>query len=163
MIKWNLLFLHFLVLGLFTLPGHAEVRLEKNYLTVQVKDTIIEEVLDELGRQGEMKVIAFEDTRIGNVRISKTFWNLPLEEGLDRLLSNWNYGLSRDKSTGRITTLYIVSKRIEPPTQLHSPSRYTDTRDNKSSTQETIDDSEIFESEEDDEEEEFDADSGVGS
>ena len=52
---------------------------------------------------------------VGHVKISKRFWNLPLEEGLDRLLAGWNYGLHRNQSTGKIVTLYLVSRQTTSP------------------------------------------------
>ena len=101
-------------------PCQAEVHLEENRLTVNVQETSIDEVFQELSQQGDIKVVALEETNIGNVRISKRFWNLPIEEGLDRLLSGWNYGLQRDHSTGKIVTLYLVSQQSPSP-QLANP------------------------------------------
>ena len=96
-------------------PCQAEVHLEENRLTVNVQEITIEEVFQELSQQGHINVVALEETNIGNVKISKRFWNLPLEEGLDRLLSGWNYGLHRNQSTGNIVTLYLVSRQSQPP------------------------------------------------
>ena len=96
-------------------PCQAEVHLEGNRLTVNVQEITIEEVFQELSQQGDINVVALEETNIGNVKISKRFWNLPLEEGLDRLLSGWNYGLHRNQSTGKIVTLYLVSRQSQPP------------------------------------------------
>ena len=106
----------FLILAAVTLgtPSQAEVHLGKNTLSVNVHETAIREVLDKLARQGDINVIALEKTQVGNVKISKRFWNLPLEEGLDRLLTGWNYGLKRDQSTGKIVTLYLVSQHPQP-------------------------------------------------
>ena len=106
-------------------PGHAEVRLYHNSLSVNINDTTMKEVLDDIGQQGNLNIVAFEETQIGNVRISKKFWNLPLEAGLDRLLSNWNYGISRDRLTGAITTLYLVSRRIDSSTSNGPPATST--------------------------------------
>ena len=96
-------------------PCQAEVHLEENRLTVNVQEITIEEVFQELSQQGDINVVALEETNFGNVKISKRFWNLPLEEGLDRLLSGWNYGLHRNQSTGKIVTLYLVSRQSQPP------------------------------------------------
>ncbi len=95
-------------------PIHAEVRLIHNTLTVDSHNKTLKDVLDDLRQQGNFNIVAFEETIIGNVRISKQFWNLPLEKGLDRLLSGWNYGINRDGSTGKITVLYLVSQRKGP-------------------------------------------------
>jgi len=89
----------------------AEVRLTHSSLTMDVHDAAMEDILDDLRYQGNLNIVALEETKIGNVKISKKFWNLPLEEGLNRLLSGWNYVITRDISTGNITTLYLVSQR----------------------------------------------------
>ncbi|GJL52803.1 hypothetical protein [Candidatus Nitrospira salsa] len=91
----------------------AEVRLTHNTLTVNIDDAEMNDILADLRDQGKFKILAFEERKIGNVKISKKFWNLPLEEGLDRLLSGWNYGITRDLSTGKINTLYLVSQRTD--------------------------------------------------
>ncbi|GJL64845.1 MAG: hypothetical protein NPIRA04_34990 [Nitrospirales bacterium] len=91
----------------------AEVRLTLNTFLVDIDDVSINDILDDLRDQGDFNIVALEERKIGNVKISKKFWNLPLEEGLDRLLSGWNYGVTRDVTTGTITTLYLVSQRSD--------------------------------------------------
>ena len=98
---------------LLSLPCHAEVFLAQNTLTINVHGATIHDVLKTLTQQAQIKIVALEETNIGNVKISKKFWDLPLEEGIHRVLSGWNYGISRDIHTGRITTLYLVSQRID--------------------------------------------------
>lgn len=121
--------IHIISLLLLSLPCHAEVFLAHNTLTLNVHDAIIRDVLKTLTQQAQIKIVALEETNIGNVKISKKFWNLPLEEGIHRVLSGWNYGISRDTRTGRITTLYLVSQRIDASktgdprgTSAHNPS-----------------------------------------
>ena len=102
-----------MTMGLFSsIPSSlAEVRLSQNTLTVDVANTTIKNVLDNIGHQGNITIIALEETKIDNVRITKKFLNLSLEAGFDRLLSGWNYGISRNALTGKITTVYLVSQR----------------------------------------------------
>jgi len=114
MTKWNCFLWSIFIGVLLTSSSQAEVRLGTKTLSVHVHEVAMLEVLQEFKRQGNMQVVALEDTKINNVRISKIFWDLPLDEGLDRILSGWNYGISRDASTGKITTLYLVSRRTEP-------------------------------------------------
>jgi hypothetical protein len=97
-------------------PSQAEVQLMHNTLTVNIHNTTMKDVLDDLRHEADLNIVAFEESKVGNVRISKTFWNLPLEIGLDRLLNGWNYGISRDALTGKITTLYLVSRRSDVST-----------------------------------------------
>lgn len=102
-----------ITLLLLSLPCQAEVFLAQNKLTINVQGATIHEVLNTLTQQAQIKIVALEETNIGHVKISKKFWNLPLEEGIHRVLSGWNYGISRDTRTGRITTLYLVSQRTD--------------------------------------------------
>lgn len=106
-------FLVILELSIVIPPCQAEVRLIHDTLTVNIHNTTMKDALNELRHQADLNIVAFEETQISKVRISKTFWNLPLEEGLDRLLSGWNYGISRNASTGKIVTLYLVSQRTD--------------------------------------------------
>lgn len=109
----------FLILSLLLInsisPCHAEVLLTHNTLTVSIRDTTMKDILDDIRHQGHFNIVAFEETKIGNVRISKKFWNLPLEKGLERLFNRWNYGITRNVSTGQITVVYLVSLRTELP------------------------------------------------
>ena len=143
---------------------HAEVRLTLNSLTVDIHDAAMKDVLDDIHHQGDLNIVAFEETKIGNVRISKKFWNLPLEAGLDRLLSGWNYGISRDVSTGKITTLYLVSLRTDasvlPALQASSSNQQSSQDAYESQTQSSIlsepyDDPESSDPEDDEEYDEF--------
>ncbi len=121
--------IHIITLLLLSVPCQAEVFLAQNTLTINVHGATIRDVLKTLTQKAQIKIVALEETNIGNVKISKKFRNLPLEEGIQRVLSGWNYGISRDTRTGRITTLYLVSQRIDTSgedhardTSTHSPS-----------------------------------------
>ncbi len=112
--------IHIITLLLLSLPCQAEVFLAQKTLTINVHGATIHDVLKTVTQQAQIKIVALEETNIGNVRISKKFWNLPLEEGIHRVLSGWNYGISRDTRTGRITTLYLVSQRIDTSGKDHT-------------------------------------------
>ena len=101
-----------------TLPSNAEIRVTSNTMTVNVSDTTMKNVLDDIRHQMDLNVVTFEGTKINTVKLSKRFWNLPLEVGFDRLLRGWNYGITRDGLTGKMTTLYLVSRRSDPSTSL---------------------------------------------
>lgn len=94
-----------------TAQGQAEVHIRQDRITIHVQEITIQAVLHLLAEQGQFNIVALEESRMKHVRISKRFWNLPLEEGLARIFSSWNYGLGRDPKTGKITTLYLVSPR----------------------------------------------------
>ena len=110
-----------IALVLFSMPSHAEVLLQENRLTINVQEATVHEVLRALTQQSQINIIALEETDVGNVRISKKFWGLPLEEGIHRVLNGWNYGITRDVSTGKITALYLVSQRIHASTSGSPP------------------------------------------
>ncbi len=104
-------YLTIIMLILLSIPSHAEIIFKNNSLSMNVHGTTVHEVLDLLTQHANISIVALEETNVGNVRISKKFWGLPLEEGIHRLLNGWNYGISLDRSTGKITTLYLVSQR----------------------------------------------------
>ncbi len=145
-------------------PCKAEVYLTKEKLTVDIHNTTMNDVLEDIRHQGHFTIVALEETKIGNVRISKKFWNLPLEAGLARLLTGWNYGINRNESTGKISTLYLVSQRTDSssvsPPQPHSTTQQSNPNANVTQSQlatldETHDDSEFLDTQEDEEYDEF--------
>lgn len=113
MITWKYFLWPILIGALAASYSQAEIHLETETLSVNVHEMAILDVMHELSNQGEIRVVAMEDTKVNNVRISKIFWDLPLEEGLERLFNGWNYGLNRDQTTGKITTIYLVSQRLQ--------------------------------------------------
>ena len=151
------------LVGAFS-ASRAEVHLAQDTLTVNVHNATMKNVLDDIRYQGYFTIVAFEDTQIGNVRISKKFWHLPLEAGLARLLSGWNYGINRDMSTGKISTLYLVSQRtdsssVSPPlphiiTQQSNPNASAP-QSQATTLQETYDNSEFLDKQKEEEYEEL--------
>ncbi|MGB0908959.1 MAG: hypothetical protein ACPGYT_01235 [Nitrospirales bacterium] len=117
----------------FTWPSQAEIHLQQDRLTINAQETTVQEVLNMLAKQGQFDIMALEESTIKNVRISKKFWNLPVEECLARIFSGWNYGMSRDQQTGKIITLFLVSQknRLLPQTvdshAKHWPGEYART------------------------------------
>ncbi len=114
--KKNTIPLTIITLLLLSFPCHAEVQVTQNKLTMNVDGATFHEVLHTLTEQAQIDIVTLEETNIGNVTISKRFWGLPLEEGIQRMLSGWNYGITRDVSTGKIKTLYLVSRRNDSST-----------------------------------------------
>lgn len=110
-----------IALMLLSMPGHAEVLLKEDRLTMNVEGATVHEVLNALTQQAKINIVALKETNISNVRISKRFWGLPLEEGIHRVLSGWNYGITRNVSTGKIKTLYLVSQRHDSSTSSDPP------------------------------------------
>lgn len=107
--KW---FMAILTLMMLTSPGQAEVYLDQDRLTVNVSETTAKDVLNDVALQGHITIVVLDHTQIGQVKISRRFWNIPLEEGLERILNGWNYGLSRNRLTGKISTVYLLAQRI---------------------------------------------------
>ena len=152
------------LVGAFS-ASRAEVHLAQDTLTVNVHNATMKNVLDDIRYQGYFTIVAFEDTQIGNVRISKKFWHLPLEAGLARLLSGWNYGINRNLSTGKISTLYLVSQRtdgssVSIPLPLSTTQQSTPNANAPQSELtplgKTHDDSDFIETKEDEEDEDYD-------
>ena len=106
----------FLIWGLQLSLCQGEVQWKKDSLSVSVEDASVSQVLEEISRQRDIRIITLEETKVGRVKVSKQFWNVTLEEGLVRLLNGWNYGFIRDPISGKISTLYLVSQRPEVAT-----------------------------------------------
>ena len=153
---------------LFLTPCYAEVSLSSNKITVNVHEITMQEILENISKQGHIHIVTLDESPIGHVKISRRFSNLPIEIGLERILNGWNYGMSRDSSTGKITTIYLLSQRtnqstVPVPLSVNSPSsRHThDLQPHPSTKHELNNDFEFLDSDDDngeDDDDEFDRD-----
>ena len=88
-----------------------DVSIHNGKLTIDVKNTELVVVLDEVARQGSFKVTSLDPEDLQGVIISETFINLPIKQGIDRLLTPWNYSYTTNSQTGTIKEIFLVSRK----------------------------------------------------
>ena len=76
-------------------PGFAEVSLQHDRLTLHVQAMPLEEVLLDLSQEGIFRITILNSRASKRSVVSEQFDELPVEEGLERLLAGWKYGLLR--------------------------------------------------------------------
>ena len=89
----------------------ADVHLNVEGLTVNIQDEPLEGVLENLAQQANFDLTILQKRDFMGETISEEFHNLSLEEGVHRLLPAWNYGITKDKKTGQIQQMFVISKR----------------------------------------------------
>jgi hypothetical protein len=87
-----------------------KVEMHSDMLTIHVRDAALSQVLEAIGEGAGLKFIAVGKNNIAEVHVSDDFTDLPLEEGVARLLAGWDYALIRDKETMRPKEIYIVTR-----------------------------------------------------
>ena len=95
----------------FTLHSHAEVHVHGQGLTVHLQKASLERVLKKIGRQAGFDIAILNESDYHKAVVSGALEDVPLEQGLARLLNGWNYGFSKDPTTGTLRQLIIVSRR----------------------------------------------------
>lgn len=95
-------------------PASAEVRMSQERLSIKANAIPIQTLLEDLSRQGAIRVTVLEKASLKDVTISEQFEGLPIAEGLSRLFAHWNYGLTRNTETGHIQEIFLASKRAKP-------------------------------------------------
>lgn len=96
---------------LLTLHSHAEVHVHQQELTAYVKEASLAKILTKIGRQAGFDITVLNESDYQKAVVSDVLEDVPLEQGLERLLNGWNYGLSKDPTTSTIRKLIIVSRR----------------------------------------------------
>ena len=111
---------HALTIGAFIVgllgwlgTAQAELRVHQDRLTVDLQEVSLEHALEDLARQGSIAITILEGDDLDNAFVTKQFANLSIEEGLHQLLLGWNYGLTKDRVTGRVQNVLIASERTE--------------------------------------------------
>lgn len=99
-------------------PGEYSLLVENDRISVHANAADLREVLEAIGRQGAVKVTI--DPKVGGTATT-SFTNLPLKEGLRRLLAG-SYVLvfKRESTTGRERLLRVAVLQ-EGPTQASTP------------------------------------------
>ncbi len=95
----------------FAGDGHADVTVNGQDVTAHLADASLAKVMRQIGQKAGIQIDILHKADYHNAVISDVFENMPLEQGLDRLLNGWNYGLSKDPKTGLVRRLMIVSRR----------------------------------------------------
>ena len=94
-------------------PGFAEVSLQHDRLTLHVQAVPLDEVLLDLSHEGAFRISILKAQDTNNTIISEQFDSLPVEEGLERLLLGWKYGLIRNPQSGEIREVFLISKQTQ--------------------------------------------------
>lgn len=92
-------------------PALAELLLRDDRLTINVKAVPLETILHDLSRQGAFQVTVLEKQTTRGLLVTEHFDQLPIEEGLNRLLADWNYSLTKSPKSGQIQEVFLVSRR----------------------------------------------------
>ncbi len=95
----------------FTHHSHAEVHVHEHELTAHLKEASLARVLKKIGRQAGFDIAVLNESDYHKAVVSYALENVPLEQGLERLLNGWNYGFSKNPTTGTVQRLIIVSRR----------------------------------------------------
>lgn len=97
-----------LLLGASSVPT---IQLSADKLTLRTQGIPMSDVLSTLGRQAKLTtVLRLEDNTFRTALVTVNFSNVPLEQGLSRLLKDWSYALVKETGTGEIT-LFILGQR----------------------------------------------------
>jgi len=104
------LFLWFLVVG----AGPVGVEVQSGKLTVHTKGASLRSVLGAITAQGGVtfKTIGGED--LPEALVTEEFSDLTMDQGIARLLSQWDYALIKEEGTDRLKEVYIFSSGSNP-------------------------------------------------
>lgn len=92
-------------------PAGAELSLQNGHLTINVNAVPLETVLNDLSRQGGFQVTVLKKQSTRGLLVTEHFDQLLIEEGLNRLLADWNYSLTKSPESGKIQEVFLVSRR----------------------------------------------------
>ena len=113
-------------------PSSLEISMNNGKMTIDVRNMELVAVLDEMAKQGSFKVTPLEPAELRGILISETFVDLPIKQGIDRLLTPWNFSYTTSSKTGVIKEIFLVSKKgggggARPILQKVSPKINTET------------------------------------
>jgi HEAT repeats len=96
-----------LLLGATSIPT---IQLTADKLTLRAQGVPLSEVLSTLGKQAKLTtILRVEDNTFRTALVTVNFSNVPLEQGLRRLLRDWSYALVQETATGEIK-LFILGQ-----------------------------------------------------
>ena len=97
----------FVLIGASPVP---EVQVSENKLTIDVKESPLGWILKEIEGQADIRFTLMGKEEIAEALVSEGFRDLPLEEGIPRLLGRWDYAFVTDQKTGGLKEVYILSR-----------------------------------------------------
>ncbi len=89
----------------------AEVSIHEHRLTVHVDSVLLDDLLYDLSQHGLFQVTVMEQGVTKGLVVTEHFDGLPIEEGLSRILADWNYSLIKRQGSNHIQEVFLVSKR----------------------------------------------------
>ncbi len=96
---------------LLSVGAQATILVKKQALTANLFDESLSSVLGEIQKQTNITVAILDPVDYNSALVSDVFGELPLEQGLERLLKGWNYGISKHFQTGEVQMVVIGSRR----------------------------------------------------
>lgn len=87
--------------------GTYELTVEANRLSLEAQDASLRAILDEIGRKMNLEVLGEIPAK---ETISAEFHNLPLEQALQRLSSNFGYQVKSEQGGQEISKIFILPK-----------------------------------------------------
>ena len=90
----------------------GELTIKHEHLSVDLHAVPLDAVLEDLSRKGGIAVTVLNAHEMSLALITERFCDKSMEEGLQRLLAQWNYGLTRHHLTGQVLEVFVVSRRI---------------------------------------------------
>ena len=91
--------------------GNFVLTVEANRLSLDAQDASLRAILEEIGRKMHLEIL-------GEIPAQETitveFRNLPLEQALHRLSSNFGYQMKSEKDSQKISKIFILPKGTGP-------------------------------------------------
>ncbi len=95
-------------------PAMAELSIHQDRLSVNLQAVPLNDVLKDLAYQGAIDLTLLATEKMKHATVTEQFHDVSVEEGLQLLLAEWNYGLTKHRVTGRVQELFVASKRMNP-------------------------------------------------
>lgn len=97
-----------LLLGASSVPT---IEMSADKLTLHTQGIPLSDVLSTLSRQAKLTtILRLEDNTFRTALVTANFSNVPIEQGISRLLRDWSYALVKETGTGEIK-LFILGQR----------------------------------------------------
>jgi type II secretory pathway component GspD/PulD (secretin) len=100
----------------FATKANFVVTVKDNLISLKAKDASLKEVLEEIGRQMKIDVVA---NVTDQERVTLEFENLSIEEAVRRLSTNYSYVMDSTKGERKITKIIVLEEAKE--TALSTP------------------------------------------
>jgi len=115
--------LWFLVIGASPLG----IQVQSGKLTVHASGASLRDVLGAITEQGGVTFKTIGRDEIPEASVTEEFTELPMEQGIARLLSKWDYALVKEEGTDRLKEVYIFASGGGPGSAEVKPGKDTNT------------------------------------